>query len=167
MTEDQPTVQKSSLRRRMAIALLISILVPVIFLAAKSVMSKRPEDLGPQNGRLAGCPDSPNCVSTEAADEPHRIKPLTFTGSADEAMQQLKQAVAQMPRTTIITEEDHYLHVEFTTLIFRYVDDVEFLVDEESGEIFMRSASRTGYSDLGTNRRRLNALRAAFESVGT
>ena len=165
MTEDRPSVQKPSVRRRMFTALLILVLVLVVFLAAKSVMLKRPDDLGLQNGRLPGCPDSPNCVSTEAADEPHRIEPLTFSGSADEAMDRLKQAVAQMPRTGIVSEDDRYLHVEFTTMISRYVDDVEFLIDAESGEIRMRSASRTGYSDLGTNRRRLSALRTAFESA--
>jgi uncharacterized protein (DUF1499 family) len=28
------------------------------------------------NGKLAPCPDSPNCVSSDATDSSHRIEPL-------------------------------------------------------------------------------------------
>jgi uncharacterized protein (DUF1499 family) len=45
----------------------------------------------------------------------------------------------------------------------RFVDDVEFLLVPAERVIHVRSASRVGYSDLGTNRKRVEALRAKFE----
>ncbi len=77
----------------------------------------------------------------------------------------MKRAIASMPRTTIVTEEGAYLHVEFRTALFRFTDDVEFVVDPETKQIDFRSASRIGYSDLGTNRRRMEAVRAAYNAL--
>jgi len=56
-----------------------------------------------------------------------------------------------------------YLHVEFRSTLFRFVDDVEFVIDEPQGLIHIRSASRVGYSDLGANRKRMEKIRLAFQ----
>lgn len=90
------------------------------------------------------------------------MPPIPFGGSADEAMQRLKALVAEMPRSRIVTMEDDYLHVEFRSAVFRFVDDVEFLVDPHDKLIHFRSASRAGYSDFGVNRRRMQQIREAF-----
>jgi uncharacterized protein (DUF1499 family) len=65
-----------------------------------------------------------------------------------------------LPRTKLVEENDSYLHYEFTSLLFRFVDDVEFLFDDESKTIHFRSASRTGYGDFGVNRRRMEVIRS-------
>ncbi|MCH8150436.1 MAG: DUF1499 domain-containing protein [Planctomycetes bacterium] len=147
---------------RSAIVLAILIGLFVITLAARSAMTKRPTNLGLVDGRLRPCPDSPNCVCTQDADEEHGIEPLRFEGTPAEAMEKLKSVVNRMPRTNLVAAGDNYLHVEFTSLFFRFVDDVEFAVEPESKRIHFRSASRTGYSDLGVNRRRMETIRAAF-----
>jgi uncharacterized protein (DUF1499 family) len=131
------------------------VLLPVVGLALLSVFSRRPANLGVVDGRLAPCPDSPNCVSTQADDPGHRMEPIAWSGSSREAMQKIKAVVATRLRAKIVTERDHYLHVEFRSALFRFVDDVEFLVDEKAGQIHFRSASRAGRSDLGVNRRRM------------
>ena len=77
-------------------------------------------------------------------------------------MQRIKDLVAEMPRSKIVTVEASYLHVEFRSAFFRFVDDVEFLIDTEDQVIHFRSASRVGYSDLGVNRRRMERIREAF-----
>jgi len=151
----------------MTAVLVVIGLIPVVFLAGKSVMSSRPEDLGAKDGRLAGCPDSPNCVSTVATDDEHWVAPLTFDGTAEEAMVQLKGVIENMPRTLVVTANESYLHAEFTTWLFRYADDVEFQINTEENTIQIRSASRTGYFDLGANRTRVEAIRTAFDSVST
>jgi len=51
-------------------------------------------------------------------------------------MQRLKDAVLTLKRVTIIEEQPDYLHVEVRSLIFRFVDDVEFTLEPESGEYF-------------------------------
>jgi uncharacterized protein (DUF1499 family) len=63
----------------------------------------------------------------------------------------------------MVTVEDRYIHAEFTSALFRFVDDVEFQIDAESGLIHFRSASRVGRSDLGVNRKRMESIRMAFE----
>ena len=62
----------------------------------------------------------------------------------------------------IITASETYLHAEFRSLIFRFVDDLELLVDPVAGVIDVRSASRLGRSDFGVNRRRVEELRRRF-----
>jgi uncharacterized protein (DUF1499 family) len=140
----------------------VIVLGPVIGLAILSALAKRPSHLGVVNDRFAPCPDSPNCVSTQAADVEHRIEPIPFDGPTDRVVQRLKSAIATVPRMRIVTEKDDYIHAEATSLIFRFVDDVEFLVDREAKLIHFRSASRVGRSDLGVNRSRMERIRRAF-----
>ncbi len=71
----------------------------------------------------------------------------------------LKGVMGTLPRTRLIREDDFYLHYEVTSLLFRFVDDVEFLFDDPTRTIRFRSASRTGYGDLGVNRRRMEQIR--------
>src|SRR5262245_29939753 len=141
----------------------VALLLPVIVLAALSALATRPTNLGVKNGRLAPCPSSPNCISTQADDEQHRMEPIPFSGSRQEAMQRLKSAVGSIPRTKIVAEADDYLHVEATSLVFRFVDDVEFFADENARVVHFRSASRVGRSDFGANRKRMEEIRQAFE----
>jgi uncharacterized protein (DUF1499 family) len=131
-------------------------------LALFSLFARQPTNLGVHDGRLAPCPDRPNCVCTQAADEAHRIEPLTYDGTPEEARARLKAALATLPRTRVVTETPDYLHAECTSLVFRFVDDVELLIDRERKVIHFRSASRVGHSDLGLNRRRMERLRQAF-----
>ncbi len=87
---------------------------------------------------------------------------IPFRGSTDQAIRTLKEVVAGMPRAKLVGEDNGYLHFEFRSLLFRFVDDVEFLVDEPNAVIHFRSASRVGYSDFGVNRRRMEAVRKRF-----
>jgi uncharacterized protein (DUF1499 family) len=141
----------------------VVVLLPIVVLAALSAVATRPTNLGVRNGRLAPCPSSPNCVSTQAEDDQHRTEPIPFSESRQKVMQRLRSVLATMPRMTIVAEADGYLHVEATSLIFRFVDDVEFFVDEDGKVIQFRSASRAGHSDFGANRRRMEEIREAFE----
>ncbi len=120
----------------------------------------RPQNPGPQNGLLLACPSSPNCVSSQAADEGHRIAPLMFSGDPDAAFARLKQVLGRRGDTTIIEEKPGYLQVELRTTLF--VDDGEFLLDRSRSVIQVRSASRLGYSDLGKNRSRIEEVRSQF-----
>ncbi|MEE9422172.1 MAG: DUF1499 domain-containing protein, partial [Gammaproteobacteria bacterium] len=65
-------------------------------------------------------------------------------------------------RTKIVEHLELYLHVEATSLIFRFVDDVEFLISPDENIIHVRSASRIGRSDWGVNRKRIERIRKAF-----
>jgi uncharacterized protein (DUF1499 family) len=120
----------------------------------------RTRSSGLRNGQLAPCPSSPNCVSSQSADEKHRIEPLSYDVSTSDVMAQLKEVINSMKRSRIITEEDNYLHSEFRSALFRFVDDVEFYLDNEENIIHVRSASRIGYHDFGVNRKRVELIRS-------
>ncbi len=121
---------------------------------------ERPKNLGVKDGGLAACPSSPNCVSSFAAEEGHRIAPFSFNDEPAVAFARLTQMIRQRSDATIIEERSDYLRVELRTTLF--VDDAEFLLDGEKKVIHLRSASRLGYSDLGKNRRRVEEIRAVF-----
>ena len=131
---------------------------PAVVLGVLSALARRPENLGPLGGRLADCPASPNCVATQSGGPNQRMRPLSFEGSPQAAMERLKSIVAGMPRAKIVSSSEYYLHAEFTSALFRFVDDVEFLIDPDAKQIHFRSASRVGHSDLGANRRRMEAI---------
>lgn len=102
---------------------------------------------------LLPCPDSPNCVSSQAAAGSKAVvAPLAAT------LDEVKAVVEDMPRTTVVEERPGYLWVEYTIPVIPFVDDVEFM-ERPDGQIDVRSASRVGYSDLGVNRRRVEAIR--------
>ncbi len=109
------------------------------------------------------CPGSPNCVSSApGTDTEHVVEPLRYTGTAKEAKVQLLGIIQTMPRTRILRNDSHYLHAECTSLLFRFVDDLEFWFDTEAPRIDVRSASRVGRSDFGVNRKRVEEIRIKF-----
>lgn len=133
-------------------------------LAVLAVLSRRPSDSGFVVGQLLPCPATPNCVCSLAPrDDPHYILPFSIQGDPTVAMTRLRAALERRPRTRVVTATDAYLRAECATLLFRFVDDVEFLLDRNAGEIHCRSASRVGHWDLGANRRRIESLRRLLD----
>ena len=112
-----------------------------------------PQNIGVRDGRLSPCPESPNCVSSFESDEEHSIAAL------DATLAQIQRVVLALDEANIVEQSSDYMYVEFTSRLMRYVDDVEFLYDSASNQTHVRSASRLGYSDLGANRKRIEAIR--------
>jgi len=113
--------------------------------------------------KLTPCPKSPNCVSSLAEDKKHFIAPIPYSGENAEAQQKLLEILNSLKRTRVVSIEGNYIHAEFVSSVFRFVDDVEFYLDDAVKVIQVKSASRTGYSDLGVNRRRVEMIRKKFE----
>jgi uncharacterized protein (DUF1499 family) len=126
-------------------------------LVMSACAGERPANLGVTNGTLTACPGSPNCVSSQAGDERHRIEPFATGGDPDATFARLTEIIRRRPDATVIDSIGNYLRVELHTTFF--VDDAEFLLDREHRLIHLRSASRVGYSDLGLNRRRIDEIR--------
>ena len=127
---------------------------------------RRPPTPGPGDARLAPCPSSPNCVSSDATDTGHAIAPFAVALPAAQAWAAAREAVAELPRTRIVTDADRALHAEFRSALLGFVDDLELQLRASEGQIAVRSASRLGYSDLGVNRRRVESLRAVLVARG-
>ena len=125
----------------------------------------RPDNLSVTAGKLAPCPSTPNCVSSQSEDAEHRIEPLTYSASATDAIAALKKIVQSQERTKLIAQTDNYLYAEFISHWMGFVDDVEFYLNEDAGVIEVRSASRLGESDLGVNRQRIESIRTQFNQL--
>jgi uncharacterized protein (DUF1499 family) len=126
-----------------------------------------PTNIGINNGKLAACPSTPNCVSSQAAaiDIEHSIKPIEVGGATKQIIGDLKLAISSMPRSTIVKQTNNYVYVEFASKLMGFVDDVEFYLDDTSKAIQVRSASRLGESDLGVNRQRIEEIRSKLTSL--
>lgn len=118
--------------------------------------------IGIVDGKFHPCPKSPNCVSTQSTDEKHKIDPLQYNSTLTEARDKIKNIIRSLKRTKTITESDTYLHYEFRTATFKFVDDVEFYFDAIKKIIHFRSASRVGWSDMGVNRKRMEKIRKLY-----
>jgi len=118
--------------------------------------SKAGSAIGLVDGVLAPCPASPNCVSSETGTpESHAIAALPAS-----AWGRLPDAILAMGGRLVEVRGD-YLAAEFSTKLMGYVDDVEFRKAEDT--VHVRSASRVGHSDMGANRKRVEALRASLK----
>ncbi|MDO9423551.1 MAG: DUF1499 domain-containing protein [Methylobacter sp.] len=115
--------------------------------------------------QLPPCPDSPNCVSSQATDADHFIAPFKITGNVEDTWAALKKALISQSRTVIANETGDTLHAQATSLVFRFVDDIDAILDTKARLIHIRSASRTGYGDFGVNRKRVEMLRAQLRQA--
>jgi len=156
------------MRRLLTYLVLAAVALPLLLVAAGQLgllAGTRPADLGVRDGRLRPVPASPNAVSSQTDSKDHAIAPLSYTGDGAAAFARAVAALRSMPGTTIVNEAPGYVHAECATRWLRFVDDLELHLDSAAGAIHVRSASRLGYSDLGANRARVEALRAAFAAT--
>ncbi|MCC5915151.1 MAG: DUF1499 domain-containing protein [Balneolaceae bacterium] len=97
------------------------------------------------------CPSSPNCI----------IQSVPYSFDAEELFQKAESALEGM-RTEEITSDSQSLQIEavFRIRLFGFKDDVRIAIDstDDGSILHIRSASRTGYSDLGVNRRRVERI---------
>lgn len=136
----------------LGIGLLVLVLLGIGAFFYLGMQSKNGTAPGLADGQLTACPDSPNCVSSEA-ETPYekRVDPLPVS-----AWDALPVALEDMGGTVTI-QENNYVAAEFTSAIFGFVDDVEFRRTDTA--VHIRSASRVGHSDAGVNAERVAALR--------
>ena len=144
----------------------IGVILMMTAMPLLSCSDKNPANLGVSNSELTPCPESPNCVSSDARDSKHNIPPLQLISPPLEAFQTARKLVLELPRTRIVNETSDYLHAECRSALFGFVDDLELHLRPAEGIIAIRSASRLGYSDFGVNRRRVESLRDSLINQG-
>jgi len=122
---------------------------------------------GPDVTELPGCPDSPNCVSSQNASGEHAVEPLQISGEPASEWERAKAVVADLGGQPAPGTGGSYARFEFRSRTFGFVDDLELLLNGEDQRIEIRSASRSGYSDMGVNRRRVETIRERMNSNRT
>ena len=138
----------------------------VLAMPLLSCAGTRPSNLGVKGSRLAACPSSPNCVSSDDADISHHIPAFQLAVPVDVAWRTVRTTIASQPRTKIITETDDYLHAECSSWFFGFVDDLELHLHATQNIVGVRSAARLGHSDFGVNRKRVENLRVELIKQG-
>ena len=149
--------------RRQIFRLLVAVLITMPLF---SCAGTRPLNLGVKDGRLAACPSSPNCVSSDVADAAHGIAPFQLVVPLTDGWRAARAAIDGLPRTKIITSTDDYLHAECSSAVFGFVDDIELYLRRAENLIVVRSAARLGHGDFGVNRKRVEQLRALLLRQG-
>ncbi|MBI4290897.1 MAG: DUF1499 domain-containing protein [Betaproteobacteria bacterium] len=153
------------------------IVIVIVLLAVIAVLAGQlglfqgtsPTDLGVREGKLKPPSMTENSVASQAAlypDHPQRryadIAPLSMKGNGPATLARIKAIVEDMDGAKVMRSDPDYLYAQFTTKLMRFVDDVEFWFDPGNNVIQVRSASRVGRGDLGVNRKRIEAVRAAL-----
>ncbi|MEM1282237.1 MAG: DUF1499 domain-containing protein [Chlamydiota bacterium] len=138
-----------------SIITLIAFAIVVLWVSNKRV----PSNLGVKNGMFSPCPNKPNCVSSQSRNSQQYVDPFDVK-DVENPIKRIKSIVLEIPKTKIVSEENDYLHVTFSSKTFSFIDDAEFYYDRDNELVQVRSAARAGYSDLGVNRKRIEWIRA-------
>ncbi|MBL8848101.1 MAG: DUF1499 domain-containing protein [Planctomycetaceae bacterium] len=135
-----------------------------LYMTALAVYSWQRPELGPVRGTLQPCTAKPNCVCSQNSPADRTVDALPI-GAATPAVafDRARDCVESLPRVALITASPGYARYECCTQLFRFADDIELLLDEPAGVIHIRSASRVGYSDMGVNRKRVEAIRSLYK----
>lgn len=119
--------------------------------------ARTPDTLGVVDGQLRDCPAGlSNCVVSTSEDPDVAVPVIEcpgFTGA--ELLDKVTGILAEQPGTSIVTREDKYVHAVSQTPFFGFKDDVELLMRANLRFVDVRSQSRLGSDDLGTNRERI------------
>lgn len=163
------------------IFILLVLAVPLLLrLAVMQFGPQEPARSGiDSNGLLYNCPETPNCytvtVDIKASDE---VGAKSADYSRLEILKQIGTAI-EAENGKVVTNTNTYLQATFQSKLMAFIDDFECLVvvaegkqsvnnnSENSGrdsvaqvQLHCRSASRIGRSDLGANKKRVNAVLA-------
>ena len=99
------------------------------------------------NNILSACSNPNNCVfeSWEVSN-------------VDKSFKELIEILKNTPRVKIINIKEDYIHALVTSRIMKFIDDIEIKKSEKNNILEVKSNSRTGFYDLGVNKRRINTL---------
>ncbi|TFE03359.1 DUF1499 domain-containing protein [Jeotgalibacillus sp. R-1-5s-1] len=111
-----------------------------------------------ENGRLLPISSKPNNVSTQTDQSDKKMEPLPYRGSKEDSKARLKKILHANEKITIKNESENMIYAIETSSFFRFKDDIDFLFDDENQVVHFRSASRTGYSDMGVNKKRMQKI---------
>jgi len=111
---------------------------------------------------LVECPSSPNCVSSVTADTQKLTTPFTLSGLDVSNFQTRLVSAIESDGGVVRDSREGYVWATYTSSVFRFVDDIEWLFNQNADQFDVRSASRVGYSDLGVNRKRVERLRGVL-----
>ena len=127
----------------------------LVLVLAMTACTSAPEKPATMNV-LPACGWLPNCVNTGTNGGANTVPPLA---ASELKWQALKTWLAQQSNWKIVSDDGNFMQLTVTTPTMGFTDDVQLLFLPREQLIQVRSSSRLGISDLGTNARRVEALR--------
>jgi len=109
---------------------------------------------------LAPCGWLPNCVNSVSGQGLQAVDPIKANNGQ---WQQIKAWIAGQPDWEVVIDDSYFIQAIVKTPLMRFRDDVQLQFDPDIELIQMRSSSRLGISDLGTNYRRIETLREVLD----
>jgi uncharacterized protein (DUF1499 family) len=106
-------------------------------------------------------------VCSDATEKKHYIEPYQLKVKPSKGWKILKEVISSLPRMTITSATNNYLHAQARSRIFGFIDDIEFQLRPQQNIIAIRSAARLGYYDFGVNRRRIEEIGKKLQARGT
>ena len=100
-----------------------------------------------ENNILTNCSNPNNCVL-----ESWKVNDI------NKSFNELIDILENTPRIKIISAQNDYLHALAISRVMKFVDDIEIKKYEKDNILKVKSSSRTGFYDLGVNKRRINTL---------
>jgi uncharacterized protein (DUF1499 family) len=146
----------------------------IIYFFVLSYLSKQSHPLGLVDDKLAACIQKPNCVCSEyPEDKAHFIEPVDLSAdvvrldlSSGDVMSVIKEVIIGAGGKILENDEPQlnslYLAATFHSSFFGFIDDIEARFDPKNNQLYFRSASRSGHSDFGVNRKRVTQLSDAI-----
>lgn len=148
---------------------ILSLIILCIFLlltiSCAGNLSKPAKAPGLIKAQLQACPDTPNCINTEYPDKASKyMPPLDYPKQKAKLIISIAKGIIVEMGGTIVTEDSHYLAATFTSSLFRFIDDFEIRRSDSADKLYIRSASRVGYSDFGVNKHRVEKFSTLFKA---
>jgi uncharacterized protein (DUF1499 family) len=109
------------------------------------------------HGEILPCEGKPNCISTSG--------PKTHLGESWQLkgdFQAIKRVILEK-NPEVVIDTEFFIHVVFKSKLFKYPDD--FALKCVGKDIFYRSSSRVGHSDLGVNKKRIELFQEELRQL--
>lgn len=152
---------------------LLSAMLPILlggfclYLAYQAHLSRTSKGRLKSTSKIWACKgDKPNCVSSLDSDAKFAVKPLDVSNIPLKERNTKLRRVLKQEGAKLHKVKGQLIHATFRSSIFGFVDDMVLQLDNSSDLVQIRASSRVGYSDMGKNRKRVEAIRAAMKKGG-
>jgi uncharacterized protein (DUF1499 family) len=142
------------------------VFIAVIIMALSGCSGKHLNVADDNSLSLESCFPLPCCVSSNAWLFYNNVDPFVLNMPEADAWPLIKKAVADIPRTRIVEEDSVYIHAKCTSLVFRFVDNLELLLLPDRNLVSVRSSSTFAIFDFGANHLRVYRLRSQLREAG-
>ncbi len=160
-----PQLNNLKMKAQMKYNQLKMVVVAIGVLISSGCSGKHLITSGDNTRLLEGCSPLPNCVSSTAWVFYNKTDDFNLLIPLEVAWPRIKEVVSNIPRTAIVESDDFYIHAKCTSLVFRFVDNLELLIHPDENTISVRSSSTIAIFDLGVNRWRIHKLRTLLEEM--